>query len=177
VDLGGGSLQWTTVRDGRLKHALSLPLGAARMTREFLHRDPPSEAELQHLQEHLETQLAQSLPRVRPRGQLLVLGGTARALARRQLRVGLDGPKKKRAATLTLAELVRLRSRLQLLTVEQRTRLRGMQPVRADIVVAGALVLERVLSQSSYEKFTVCSANVRDGVLWREAARTMESGR
>jgi exopolyphosphatase/guanosine-5'-triphosphate,3'-diphosphate pyrophosphatase len=110
IDLGGGSLQWTTIRAGRLKHGLSLPLGAARMTREYIHHDPPRPNELLRLSQAARNQLAGALPSVKPRGRLIVLGGTARALARRQLREGGDRPKKRSAATISLAELVRLRS-------------------------------------------------------------------
>jgi exopolyphosphatase/guanosine-5'-triphosphate,3'-diphosphate pyrophosphatase len=171
IDLGGGSLQWSTIRAGSAKHQLSLPLGAARMTREFMRHDPPSERDLERLREHVAEQLAQSLPGLRARGHLLALGGTARALARKRLRRGLVGvrPKKRRAETLTLAELVRLRVRLQNMSIEERKRLRGMRPHRADIVVAGALVLEQVMALSGYDELTVCHASVREGVLWREA--------
>jgi exopolyphosphatase/guanosine-5'-triphosphate,3'-diphosphate pyrophosphatase len=171
IDLGGGSLQWTTIRDRQLKHALSLPLGAARMTREFIRHDPPSPHELLRLRAAAREQLSEALPGSRPRGRLLVLGGTARALARRQLRVGGDRPKKRRAATISLAELVRLRTRLEPMSVEERKQLRGMRPERADIVIAGALVLEQLMEQSGYRELTVCTASVREGVLWREARR------
>jgi exopolyphosphatase/guanosine-5'-triphosphate,3'-diphosphate pyrophosphatase len=176
IDLGGGSLQWTTIRDRRLKHALSLPLGAARMTREYIRHDPPQASELLLLRDAARSQLAQGLPGVRPRGRLVVLGGTARALARRKLRaVGGQRPKKRSAAKLTLAELSRLRVQLEALSVAQRKRLRGMRPERADIVIAGALVLEQVMEQSGYDELTVCSASVREGVLWREARRLRRS--
>jgi exopolyphosphatase / guanosine-5'-triphosphate,3'-diphosphate pyrophosphatase len=171
IDLGGGSLQWTTVRNGKLKHGLSLPLGAARMTREFIRHDPPEPRDVLRLQEAVRAQLAQALPVVRPKGELIALGGTARALARRKLRVAGDRPKKRRAATLTLAELQRIRARLEVLTSDERKLLRGMRPHRADIVVAGALVLELLMKQSGYAQLTVCRASVREGVLWREAQR------
>ncbi|MET0387821.1 MAG: Ppx/GppA family phosphatase, partial [Polyangiales bacterium] len=101
--------------------------------------------------------------------------GTARALARRKLRVGPDRPKKRHAAVLSLAELRRIRARLEQLSIAERKRLRGMRPERADIVIAGALVLEQVMEQSGYDELTVCSASVREGVLWREAL-SMRSG-
>jgi hypothetical protein len=82
IDLGGGSLQWTSVRDRRLGHALSLPLGAARMTREFIRHDPPQPRELVRLRESAREQLAIALPGSRPHGHLIVLGGTARHATR-----------------------------------------------------------------------------------------------
>jgi exopolyphosphatase/guanosine-5'-triphosphate,3'-diphosphate pyrophosphatase len=175
IDLGGGSMQWNTVRAGRLKHSLSLPLGAARMTREFIRHDPPQLRELEQLRAWVREQLAQSLPDVRPRGRMIALGGTARALARRHLRLAQDRPSKRRAATLSLNELARLRARLEQLSTAERKRLRGMRAERADIVVAGALVLETLLEQSGYDAFTVCNASVREAVLWREARRLRRS--
>lgn len=175
IDLGGGSLQWTTIRDSRLLHGLSLPLGAARMTRDFIRHDPPHARELSRLSEVARSQLAEALPGARPRGRLIALGGTARALARRQLREGGDRPKRRHAATISLPELVRLRKRLEPMTIAERKQLRGMRPWRADIVVAGALVLEQLMKESGYEELTVCSASVREGVLWREARRLRRS--
>ena len=175
IDLGGGSLQWTTVRQGRLKHGISLPLGAARMTREYIRNDPPTPRELTRLSEAARAQLQGALPDVKPRGRLIALGGTARALARRKLRLGNDRPSKRHAATLSLEELVRLRTRLEPLSIAQRAQLRGMRPYRADIVIAGALVLEQLMQQSGYDELTVCTASVREGVLWHEARRLRRS--
>jgi exopolyphosphatase/guanosine-5'-triphosphate,3'-diphosphate pyrophosphatase len=139
------------------------------MTREFLRHDPPDPHELARLREAARAQLARSLPGVRPRGRLVVLGGTARALARRTLRAGLDQPGKRRSAKLTLSQLTRMRMRLQTLSLEQRRLLRGMRPERAEIVIAGALVLEQLMRQSGYDELTVCRASVREGFLWQEA--------
>jgi len=171
VDLGGGSLQLTPVRAGRLGAGTSVPLGAARMTRQYLEHDPARTRELLALRVAAAEVIASELPGGSGHGRMLALGGTARALARRRLRIGDDRPKKHRAATLRLSELKRMRARFERLTTEQRTQLRGMKPERADIVVAGAIVLEELMQHAGYAAFTVCSASVREGVLWREARR------
>jgi exopolyphosphatase/guanosine-5'-triphosphate,3'-diphosphate pyrophosphatase len=145
------------------------------MTREFIRHDPPKPRELVRLRDAAREQLEQALPRSRPRGSLIVLGGTARALARRKLRVGGDRPAKRHRATLSLDELVRLRARLSLLSLAERSQLRGMRPERADIVIAGALVLEQLMERSGYRELTVCTASVREAVLWREARRLRRS--
>ena len=171
VDLGGGSLQVTRVRRGRLTEGVSLPLGAAKMTRQFLAHDPPEARELAALRDAVSAGLIEGLPSEPPIGRMIVLGGTARALARRKLRTGDDRPKKRRAATLKLAELQRLRARLESMTLRQRQGLRGLKPERADVIVAGAIVLEELMQHIGYAALTVCSASVREGVLLREARR------
>ena len=130
---------------------------------------------LEHRRRKEAYQLASALPGARPRGRLIALGGTARALARRHLREGTDRPKRRHAATISLAELVRLRKRLEPMSVAERKQLRGMRPWRADIVIAGALVREQLMEESGYAELTVCSASVREGVLWREARRVRRS--
>jgi exopolyphosphatase/guanosine-5'-triphosphate,3'-diphosphate pyrophosphatase len=168
VDLGGGSLQLTQITRGKLGEALSLPLGATRLTREFLLHDPPTLRELQRLREATRAQLQAAIASVQRPGPLIVLGGTPRALARRRLREGDDRPKKRHAATLQHAELRRLRARLQSLSIAQRRCLRGMKAERADIVVSAAIVLEELLALTGHDALTVSQASVREGVLWRE---------
>jgi exopolyphosphatase/guanosine-5'-triphosphate,3'-diphosphate pyrophosphatase len=171
VDIGGGSAQVTLVRRGRLGAGISMPLGAARLTRRHLHHDPPTAAELSALREEVLEQLGQHLKRGFGVGRMVLLGGTGRALARRKLRTGDDRPKRRRASTLKLVELRRLRARLEKLTSRQRVALRGLKPERAEIVIAGAIVLEELMLHAGCAAITVCSASVREGVLLREAKR------
>jgi exopolyphosphatase/guanosine-5'-triphosphate,3'-diphosphate pyrophosphatase len=171
IDLGGGSLQWTAVRDKRLGAALSVPLGAARLTREYLRHDPATERELSQLRAAARSQLQAVLPSSLGVGSLIALGGTAHALARRKLREGKQRLKKRHAAKLARLELSRLRARLEVLSIDQRKTLRGLRPWRADIVVADAVVLEELMQLAGYRELTVCTASVREGVLWREARR------
>jgi exopolyphosphatase/guanosine-5'-triphosphate,3'-diphosphate pyrophosphatase len=72
---------------------------------------------------------------------------------------------------LKLIELSRLRARLERLSLRQRAAVRGLKPERADVVVAGAIVLEELMRYAGYDVVTVCSASVREGVLLREAKR------
>jgi exopolyphosphatase / guanosine-5'-triphosphate,3'-diphosphate pyrophosphatase len=171
VDIGGGSAQVTLVRRGRLGIGISMPLGAARLTRRHLQHDPPTALELAALRDEVFAHLSGHLKRGFCNGQMVLLGGTGRALARRKLRTGPDRPSKRRASKLTLVELQRLRARLEKLTSRQRASLRGLKPERADIVVAGAIVLEELMLYAGCNALTVCSASVREGVLLREAKR------
>src|SRR6266850_153767 len=68
ADLGGGSLQLTRIRDTHIVGAASVPLGAVRLTRRFLHHDPPTPRELRALREEIRSQSAGVLPAVGPDG-------------------------------------------------------------------------------------------------------------
>ncbi|MCI4360582.1 MAG: hypothetical protein L3J91_02675, partial [Thermoplasmata archaeon] len=82
VDLGGGSLQAALTIDGRLDRVVSLPLGALRLTQQFLVHDPPKGKELDLMRDHVREALKDlPLPRSGPT-HIYGVGGTIRCLAR-----------------------------------------------------------------------------------------------
>jgi exopolyphosphatase / guanosine-5'-triphosphate,3'-diphosphate pyrophosphatase len=82
VDLGGGSCELTLSREGHLRDTVSLPLGAVRLTGEFLQHDPPRKSELKRLSEFVAREIdARSRPHQAARvGAVIATSGTAAAL-------------------------------------------------------------------------------------------------
>jgi exopolyphosphatase/guanosine-5'-triphosphate,3'-diphosphate pyrophosphatase len=172
VDLGGGSVQITAVRDGRVGDGTSLPLGAVRLTHRFLEHDPPTPAELAELRKEIRAAAAPSLPGYRNGDRFVVLGGTARALARFCAEKPERRAKTASASTVVeRAELAAARLELQKLTSSERRKAAGLKAERADVVVAGAMVLEELMNIGGFPEFVASAASVREGVLFREAAR------
>src|SRR5262249_62344925 len=98
---------------------------------------------------------------------LIALGGTARALAR----IHLAARRSSRGAhglRLDRDVIMALCGRLQDLSLRRRRRLPGLRRDRADIIVAGAIVLDELLSLSGLPALTVCERGVRHGLLLRE---------
>src|ERR1700689_5405945 len=83
VDLGGGSCELTLSRDGHLRDTVSLPLGAVRLTGEFLQHDPPRKSELKRLQEFVAREITRAQDRLKPFrvGAVIATSGSAPALA------------------------------------------------------------------------------------------------
>jgi exopolyphosphatase/guanosine-5'-triphosphate,3'-diphosphate pyrophosphatase len=172
-DLGGGSLQLTQVRRGRITSAGGVPVGAVRMTRRFLRGDPPTPGEIRTLRDVVRDHLLGVLPAARRGDELLGLGGTVRTLARMHL-AAEGGPRRKRhALCLTLADVTALRERIEALPLRKRRRIPGLKAERADIILAGAITVEEVMRFGGYGALTVCKGGVRDGILWQE---TFNSG-
>ena len=172
ADLGGGSLQLTAVRDGEIVPVASLPLGAVRVTRRFLRHDPPRESEVAALRHHVRD-LFRPL-RLTPEApmRLVGLGGTVRTLARVHLRTGQRRRSTIHGLTLDRAQVSALVVRLQALPLRRRRRVTGLKAERADIIVAGAIVLEEVLALGGFPTLTVCERGVRHGLLIRETFGT-----
>jgi exopolyphosphatase/guanosine-5'-triphosphate,3'-diphosphate pyrophosphatase len=147
--------------------ARSLPLGAVRLTARHLRADPPAPEELRALRLAVRTRLAEALP-VAARGEPLVaLGGTVRALAR--IHLTARGEKRSRQGLrLDQPDVAALRARLEFLPLHRRRRVPGLKTERADIIVAGAIVIEDLLVFGGYPALTVCTHGVRDGLLVQE---------
>jgi exopolyphosphatase/guanosine-5'-triphosphate,3'-diphosphate pyrophosphatase len=171
ADLGGASLQLSRIRHGRVVSTASLPLGAVRTTRGFLKHDPPTPRELRDLRTEIRERLRTALPPAE-RGEALVgLGGTVRTLASIHLRANPGERKHRHGLVLQQSDVTAVRERLEALSSRGRRKIRGLKAERADIILAGAMVIEDVMVSGGYLRLVVCTRGVRDGVLLHEATR------
>jgi len=175
IDLGGGSLQVTRVRGGRIARVASVPLGSLRTTLRFLRHDPPRAREIQALRRETRDRLLGVLPRARAGDALIGLGGSLRALGRIFLRTVDKNGTSPHSLRLRREEVAELRERLEPLSVRQRRRVRGLKAERADIILAGAVVIEELMALGGYEVLTVSAEGVRHGLLIQETFRRASS--
>jgi exopolyphosphatase/guanosine-5'-triphosphate,3'-diphosphate pyrophosphatase len=179
VDLGGGSCELTLSREGQLRDTVSLPLGAVRLTGEFLQHDPPRKSELKRLSEFVARELARVQDRIRRAhvGVVIATSGTAAALASVAGRIAGKG----RSATYAPREMIRrIAKQLSRQSLEQRSKVPGIGPRRAEIICAGAVVYAELLERCHLPGFRYSELGLRDGILAQMAAeydRSTRSGR
>lgn len=173
LDIGGGSLELSTGVDEAPDVALSLPLGAGRLTREWLPDDPPGRRRVAMLRDWLDTELAQAAKTVLRAGAPdLAVGSskTFRSLARLTgAAPSADGPRAKR--TLTANGLRQLIAFISRMTTADRAELEGVSAERAPQIVAGALVAEASMRAMSLESVDICPWALREGVILRRLDR------
>ena len=173
LDIGGGSLELSTGVDEAPDVALSLPLGAGRLTREWLPDDPPGRRREAMLRDWLDTELTQSAKTVLRAGAPdLAVGSskTFRSLARLTgAAPSADGPRAKR--TLTANGLRQLIAFISRMTAADRAELEGVSAERAPQIVAGALVAEASMRAMSLESVDICPWALREGVILRRLDR------
>jgi exopolyphosphatase/guanosine-5'-triphosphate,3'-diphosphate pyrophosphatase len=172
VDLGGRSLQVAEVRERSVSSAQSFPLGAVRMTERFLHHDPPLPEEIERVRREVRRHLTGALPKVRKPGGVVGLGGTVRTLARIHLGLEYDQDDSRQGLRLPRLAITAIRENLQTLSFRGRQRVPGLKPERADIILAGAVVVEELMILAGCPALTVCKTGVRDGILLHEAFNT-----
>lgn len=169
VDIGGGSMELVLGRDVRPDLAISLPLGAGRLTRQFLAADPPARKQLKALRKHVRDTLCEVLERLRWEGdarRVVATSKTFKQLAR------LNGAAARRKGPfvpreLTLPALRESIQKLSSVTTAERAGLRGIARSRARQVVAGAIAAETVMTALDITSVEICPWALREGILLR----------
>ena len=170
LDLGGGSMQLVRVADRLARRSGSWPLGTVRMSERFLPPNGPAKRrQLEELCEHVAEQLADvpwlaAAAGEHDGGRLVGIGGTVRNLAAAAQRAaelpsnGVQGMLIERDA---LDELV---ARLASLPASERASIPGIKPARADLILAGAVVVQGVLRAGGFDALETTEAGLREGV-------------
>ncbi len=180
VDLGGGSCELTISGKGHIRDTVSLPLGAVRLTNEFLTHDPPRKAELRRLRGFVEREIGRIADRIaRSRPKIVIAtSGTAASLA--AVCHGLYKTKGARATAVSRTQMRPIAKMLARLPMAERKKLSGVGPRRAEIVVAGAVVYAELLERCQLPGFRYSPLGLRDGLLAQMAAeydRSTRSGK
>jgi len=170
LDIGGGSLEVSNGVDEEPEVALSLPLGAARLTREWLAEDPPSRRRVAMLRDWLDAELADAAVTVLDAGApdlAVATSKTFRTLARLTgAAPSAAGPRAKR--TLSANGLRQLISFISRMTTADRAELEGVSAERAPQIVAGALVAEASMRMLSIDTVDICPWALREGLILRK---------
>ena len=162
MDLGGGSCEITVSVDRQIRDIVSLPLGAVRLTREFLQHDPPKKKELEQLRAFIAEEVGRVERRMKRAGAQVSIAtsGTAAALA--DLHAARANV---RSSTVPRDVVVKSAERLSKLPLSQRLAMPGIGPRRSEIIIAGANVYAELLTRLGLSSFRYLPLGLRDGVL------------
>jgi exopolyphosphatase / guanosine-5'-triphosphate,3'-diphosphate pyrophosphatase len=166
IDIGGGSTELVCGAGGALGFHVSAQIGVVRHSERHLASDPPASAELQALAGDVDAGIAAVVPEdVRARTQAAVaVAGTATTCAAIDLDLERYDTTKVEGHVLDRAKLDALLERLAALPLEERRKVRGLDPARAPTIVAGVVVLSRVLDAFSIDRVEVSDRDILWGV-------------
>lgn len=173
LDIGGGSLEMSSGMDEAPDVALSVPLGAGRLTREWLPDDPPGRRRVGMLRDWLDNELADAAKAMLAAGPPDLAVGTSKTFRSLARLTGAApsgaGPRVKR--TLTANGLRQLIAFISRMTTADRAELEGVSAERAPQIVAGALVAEASMRALSLESVDICPWALREGIILRRLDR------
>ncbi len=163
IDIGGGSLEIASGYDESPEVAVSLPLGAARLTKNHLNGDPYSAKSIRSLRDHIENQLESILPALvhhEVSDRAIATSKTLRTIAR------LCGDwYEGNGKIITIDAIRKISARLSEMDLDERTKLPGVSANRARQIVAGAFVTESVMRNLDLDKLEICPWALREGVI------------
>jgi exopolyphosphatase/guanosine-5'-triphosphate,3'-diphosphate pyrophosphatase len=175
IDVGGGSTEFIKGNAAGVSAAVSLDLGSVRLTERFLPSDPVRPEEVACLNAAIDRELerlAEHHIDPDPGYTLVGIAATFTTLAAMEKELARYAHRDLHGSTLTLDAVRRQLERLARRTVAERRQLAGLEPLRADVIFAGACLLERIMERCQAEHITVSDQGVRYGLL-HEAAQPL----
>ena len=165
LDIGGGSLEIASGVDENPEATISLPLGAARLTREYLNGDPYSAKGIKGLERHAEEVLRDSMPNAlksHDADHFVATSKTFRTLARICAQWYGDDPKfiERKSLNSAMPRLIEMNNK-------SRAELPGVSANRAQQIVAGGIVALAVMDRLDVDEAEICPWALREGILLR----------
>ena len=170
VDIGGGSTELIRAEPGAELELVSLQIGSVRLTERCVQSDPPSDADAASLRATIEDALDGLGWRFRP-ARLVGIAGTVTTLCAVALGLLSYDSGAVHGHRLPRTEVLRVIGLLRSLPQVERLKLPGLPEGRADVLFAGATILEHVLERFGANEVTVSDQGVRWGLLWQEIDR------
>jgi exopolyphosphatase/guanosine-5'-triphosphate,3'-diphosphate pyrophosphatase len=173
MDIGGGSLEIVLSADGLIDRLISLPMGAIRMTEQFLAGESPQRG-MRKLRKYVRRELKAHLSAKHWRSaQVISSGGTFTNLASIHLaRQGMDSARTVHGTIVPRIELEHIVDMLHNMSPSERQGVPGLSPSRADIIVAGFTVAAEVLARLDVSDLVVSAYGIREGILLETARVT-----
>lgn len=179
VDIGGGSSELVEIGPNRLARAAGVQVGAGRLTRRIVDRDPPTTEHFAELKRAADE--AFEWTPVRPPGELVFVGGTASNLLKLLRRAGNpDRDDRLDREALALARAIVTATPAEMLAATY-----GLREARIRLLAAGAAIIETVLDRVGMESGRVVDTGIREGAIvaadragddWRDRLEELAHG-
>ncbi|MCX2747147.1 Ppx/GppA phosphatase family protein [Arthrobacter sp. MI7-26] len=178
LDIGGGSFEMAFGQDELPELAVSVPLGASRLTRDWLHNDPPTAKSVKELRKYIRQTLKPVVREFKQLGRANLVAGTSKTFRSLARIAGAApsgaGPYVKRELHAT--DLGLWTQRISAMTVEDRLYLPGVSDARAGQILAGALVAEAALEMFEFPSMEICPWALREGLILRRLDQLIFDG-
>jgi len=165
VDIGGGSCEITLSEHKRMHETISLPLGAVRLTQEFVRSEVPAKDEIRRLRQFIDRELRRARRRIPTDRVRLVIGTSGTAAALSDAGRAIAKGRAKKDAVIPTSTVRRLTSKLTKMKMGERSAVPGIGPKRSEIIIAGAHVFTEILEGFGLPGFRYSPMGLRDGML------------
>ncbi len=179
MDIGGGSTEFISASCGKIHFKVSTDIGVVRFTERYIHSDPPETGELELLESAIEERL-KALPAL-VKGDRFIFpetgkinmspftfigtAGTVTTLAAIEQKMAVYDPDKINGYRMSKKRVGEMRGMLSRMTIKERKDLPGIETGREDIIVTGAVVVDKVMEWFRFPEIIVSDSGLREGVV------------
>jgi exopolyphosphatase/guanosine-5'-triphosphate,3'-diphosphate pyrophosphatase len=168
IDIGGGSVEVTRGTGSNVELGRSFKLGVIRLTERFIKTDPLEPRDERKLVRHIDAEIGKYLSQIARDGFERVIGTSGTILsigAVASAAEGLAPGAPLRNRRFSAKQIHRVRKELIALDLEKRLRVPGLEPRRADLAVAGAILVDDLLRRLGATEITLCDLSLREGLV------------
>ena len=165
IDIGGGSTEITVGSAAGAQQARSFRLGVIRLADRYAKSDPLSERDERRMARHVTQELGEYVKGLARNGCDRVIGTSGTILGVGGLLLDADAGASLHHRRVSAKAIHRLRHDLVARTLDERMRLPGLDPRRADLIVPGVVLLDVILRQLGADEITLCELSLREGVV------------
>jgi len=174
IDIGGGSVEVTRGTGSSVDLGRSFKLGVIRLTERFVKSDPLEGRDERKLVRHIDEEVGKHLDQIARAGFDRVIGTSGTILSLGAVAAATDGrtaPTTLRNRRVPAKQLRRVRKDLVAIDLEERLRVPGLEPRRADLAVAGSILLDEIVRRLGASDITLCDMSLREGLVLDYIAR------
>jgi exopolyphosphatase / guanosine-5'-triphosphate,3'-diphosphate pyrophosphatase len=165
IDIGGGSVEITLGTAHRMAAARSFKAGVIRLTERFVKTDPLAPRDERRLVRYIRRETRDFVRDVARRGYARVFGTSGTILSLGSIAASVGRAADARNLRVHARSVHRLRKRLTALTLDERLKVPGLDPRRADLAVAGIVLLDTLLQDLDADAITLCDLALREGLV------------
>jgi len=174
VDIGGGSVEITRGAGPQIAIGRSFKVGVIRLTERYVKSDPIEPRDERKLVRYIENEIGDYLDEIVATGFDRLIGTSGTILSLGSVAVADDGgpaDAQLRNRRIPAKQVHRLRKELVALDLERRLGVPGLEPRRADLVIAGAILLDTIMRRLNAPDLTLCDMSLREGLVLDYVAR------
>lgn len=163
IDIGGGSTEIISGTIREIEQKLSLPLGAVRLSELFIKNDPVSNEEIKQIVDHVLANIPDTVCLNPMDLRLIGTGGTVKTIGTIFLKEDYQNEKAVDGLRISKAEIEAIYNSLLKTSLLERRQIVGLNPKRADVIIAGAVILLTILNTYGFPEMTISSQGVLEG--------------
>lgn len=163
IDVGGGSTEWVYYSRDNINMG-SMPVGALKIKEIFLNSEPYTNENILKAKVFINEKVKKFFPKTKP-DKLIATGGTASTLAMIFLELSDYSPEKTHMTSIYTSIIKEMLEKLLSISLQEREKIKGMPPHRANIICQGLLILETIADYLNVDKITISEYGILEGIM------------